>query len=173
VSVRGERSEPGAGWWARLVPPSELLRLRLCAYPPYVGAGIVVTHIAPDVSAVEVELRARPWNRNYVGTHFGGSLYSMADPFFMLIVLRGLGPGWIVWDKSAAIRFRKPGRGTVRARFHVPPERLEAIRARFEPGVRSVDERFTVEILDAEGDVVAEVEKVVYVRRKSAESQPP
>ena len=84
-------------------------------WPPFLGAGIRVTRIAPGWREVDVEMKLRRWNRNYVGTHYGGSLYSMADPFFMLMLIENLGREYIVWDKSASIRFRKPGKGVVRA----------------------------------------------------------
>ncbi|HSG40900.1 MAG TPA: DUF4442 domain-containing protein, partial [Thermoanaerobaculia bacterium] len=105
------------------------------------------------------------WNRNYVNTHFGGSLYSMCDPFFMLMLMDALGRGYIVWDKAATIRFRRPGKGTVSARFHIPPERVEEIRAAADANGK-VEPVFTVEVTDEKGEVVAEVEKLLYVRRK-------
>ena len=135
-------------------------------YPPYLGAGVRVTRVAPDLSAVEVEMKLHFWNRNYVGTHFGGSLYSLADPFFMLLLIEALGPGYVVWDKEATIRFKRPGRGTVRARFHLPPERVEAIRAEADAQGKT-EPRFTVQVLSAEGEVVAEVEKLLYVRGRA------
>src|SRR5687767_4345745 len=84
-------------------------------YPPYLGAGIRVREITPDLRRFEVEMRMYPWTRNYVGTAFGGSMYSMTDPWFMFILFENLGPGYIVWDKAATIRFLKPGLGTLRA----------------------------------------------------------
>src|SRR3954470_14145158 len=95
----------------------------LRAYPPYLGAGITVTHVDRDVTRIDVEMKLRAWNQNFVGTQFGGSLYSMCDPFFMIMLIAQLGPDYIVWDKSASIEFLKPGRGTVRARFDLPKER--------------------------------------------------
>jgi acyl-coenzyme A thioesterase PaaI-like protein len=135
-------------------------------YPPYLGAGVRVTRATPDFRLVEVEMRLWPWNRNYVGTHFGGSLFSMADPFFMIMLIEQLGPGYTVWDKTGTIRFRRPGRGTVRARFEIPPERLEEIRRAADAGGK-VEPTFSVSILDAQGEVVAEVEKLLSVRRKA------
>jgi len=88
-------------------------------WPPLLGAGIRVTRMDPDMKAVDVELRMHFWNRNYVGTHYGGSLYSVADAFYMLMLIHHLGSDFIVWDKSASIRFRKPGRGTVRDRVSI------------------------------------------------------
>ncbi len=134
-------------------------------YPPFLGAGVRVNHVAVDFRTVDVRMRLHRWNSNYVGTHFGGSLFAMADPFFMLIEL--LGPGYVVWDKSGTIRFRRPGRGTVRARFEIPPERVEEIRAAADADGRT-EATFTVPILDEEDAVVAEVEKLLSIRKKKA-----
>lgn len=134
-------------------------------WPPYLGAGIRVTHISEDLRTYEVRMKLRWYNRNYVGTHYGGSLYSMCDPFFMLILIEGLGPGYEVWDKAASIRFRRPGRGTVTARFHVPEEKIEAIRHEADANGKT-EPRFTVRVLDEAGEVVAEVEKLLHVRRR-------
>jgi acyl-coenzyme A thioesterase PaaI-like protein len=133
-------------------------------YPPYLGAGVRVTRIADDFSAIEVELRLRPWNRNYVGTHFGGSLFSMVDPFFMIMLIELLGTGYVVWDKVGTIRFRRPGRGTVRAKLEISPERVQEIRQAADAAGK-VEPSFRVEILDAQGEVVAEVEKLISVKR--------
>ena len=140
---------------------SLLMRL-LRVWPPYLGAGIRARP-APDLRTFEVRMKLRWWNRNYVGTHFGGSLYSMCDPFFMLIMVRALGRGYVVWDKAATIRFRRPGKGTVRATFHIPQERVDEIRAAADRGEK-VEPVFTAEVVDEQGVVVAEIEKLLYVR---------
>jgi acyl-coenzyme A thioesterase PaaI-like protein len=140
---------------------SWMMRL-LSLYPPYLGAGIRVK-ASPDLRTFEVRMRIRRWNRNYVGTHFGGSLYSMCDPFFMLILVEALGRGYVVWDKAATIRFLRPGRGTVRATFHVPLVRIEEIRAAVDARGK-VEPTFQVDVLNDAGEVVAEVEKLLYVR---------
>lgn len=141
-----------------------LLRL-VNLWPPYLGAGIRVTRVSPDHRGFAVRMKLRFYNRNYVGTHFGGSLYSMCDPFFMLILIEALGPGYEVWDKAASIRFRRPGRGTVHARFELSTGEIEAIR-------READERgkvepeLAVDVVDEQGEVVARVEKVLSVRKR-------
>lgn len=135
-------------------------------YPPYLGAGIRIVTKDPERGVFESEMKLRWWNRNYLGTQFGGSLYSMCDPFFLLILAVQLGPGYVVWDKSASIRFRRPGRGTVRARFEIPPERVEAIRRQVDE-LGKVEPVFAVEVKAADGELVAEVEKVLYVRKRS------
>src|SRR5262249_46636140 len=103
----------------------------------------------------DVRMAMRPWNRNYVGTHFGGSLFAMADPWFMVLLIELLGPGYVVWDKTGTIRFRKPGRGTVQARFEIPPERVEEIRRAVDAGGK-VEPVFVARITDAAGETVAE-----------------
>src|SRR5690606_34555241 len=89
------------------------LRLLLNLWPPYLFSGVRVTGLTPDFRRARVELRQRWYNRNYVGTHFGGSLFAMTDPFWMLLAMRRLGPDYLVWDRQGTISFEKPGRGTV------------------------------------------------------------
>ena len=134
-------------------------------YPPYLGAAVRVTRISEDFRDVEVEMPLRFYNRNYVGTHFGGSLYSMCDPFYMLMLINILGPDYIVWDKAASIRFRKPGKGVMKAVFHLSEEQIAEIRAAAETQPK-VEPQFQVLIKDAEGNVVAEIDKLLYVKKK-------
>lgn len=134
-------------------------------YPPMLGAGIRARTI--DEWTVEVEMKLTVMNRNIVGVHFGGSLYAMCDPWFMLILMRQLGKDYVVWDKAAGIKFKKPGRGTVRARFHIPPERVEQIRADTKAQGK-IEPTFTVDVVDTDGQVIAQVEKLLYVRSKDS-----
>jgi hypothetical protein len=149
-----------------LAARSRKLRRRIRLYPPYLGAGVRVTHIADDFSRIEVEMPLRFYNRNYVGTHFGGSLYSMCDPFYMLMLINILGPDYIVWDKAATIRFKKPGKGVMKATFELTEEKIAEIRAAAESQPK-VEPLFQVLVKDAEGSVVAEVDKLLYIRKKS------
>ena len=142
-----------------------LLLRSINAWPPFLGAGIRVTRMASK--AIDVEMKLRFWNRNYVGTHFGGSLYAMTDPFFMLMLLDNLGPEYIVWDKAATIRFKKPGRGKVRAEFRLSDEQIDEIR-RAAAANGKTEPTFVVQVKDEAGEVVAEVEKVLWVKRKAA-----
>ena len=141
-----------------------LLRL-MRFYPPYLGAGIKITWVSDDLRAVEVAMDLTRWNLNYLGTHFGGSLYAMCDPFYMFMVIQALGPGYTVWDKAASIDFLKPGRGRVTARFELPEERLAQIRDEVARNGKS-HPRFEAAIRDQEGDVVARVGKLLSVRPK-------
>ena len=148
-----------------LAARSRKLRRLLGLYPPYLGAGVRVTHIADDFRRVEVEMPLRFYNRNYVGTHFGGSLYSMCDPFYMLMLINVLGPEYIVWDKAATIRFRKPGKGVMKATFELTEEKIAEIRAAAEVQPKT-EPQFQVLVKDATGAVVAEVDKLLYVKKK-------
>ena len=134
-------------------------------WPPFLGAGIKAVRMDDDMRAVDVEMKLTKLNRNYVGTHYGGSLYSMADPFYMLMLIANLGRDYIVWDKAATIRFKKPGKGTVRAEFRLSESQIEDIREKLATHAK-IEPTFTVEIKNSAGEVVAEVEKLLYIRKK-------
>ena len=134
-------------------------------WPPFLGAGIRVKHIAPDMKAVDVEMKLHCWNANYVGTHFGGSLFAMTDAFYMLMLMHHLGESYIVWDKAATIRYRKPGRGTVRVEFRLTDGQVQDIREKLKT-LPKYEPVFVVEVKDGAGVVIAEVEKLLHVRKK-------
>jgi len=146
------------------VKPSTL-RLIFNFWPPFLASGIHVTRMSPDWRHARVELRMRPWNRNYVGTHFGGNLFAMTDPFWMILVKECLGNDYLVWDKAAEIEFVKPGKGTVHAEFKVEDSALDEIRAATASGEKFL-KWLPVDIVDAQGEVVARVRKQIYVRLK-------
>ena len=123
--------------------------------------------ISPDWRVIDVEMRLGLFNRNYMGAHFGGSLFSMTDPFYWLITMRALGPQYVVSHKGGRIEFLKPARGIVRAHYEIPDEALDAIRQRTANGDRDLPE-FSVDILDEEGVVVARAAQLLHVRRKAA-----
>ena len=141
------------------------LRHALNLWPPFLFAGIHVSDIAGDFRYARVELRMRPWNRNYVGTHFGGSLFAMTDPFWMLMLLHAIGDDHIVWDRAGEIAFDKPGRGTVVADFRLDDAVLDDLRAGTAGGGKIL-RWFDTRILDVGGEVVAHVRKQLYLRRK-------
>ena len=145
---------------------TRLMRRAFNVFPAYFGTGARVTYIAADWREVRVELPLSLRTRNYVGTIFGGSMYGAVDPFYMMMLIRNLGPRYIVWDKAASIRFLKPGRRTLWAEFRIDEGEIAAIRAALD-AQRSVDRVYAVRLVDGEGTVCAEVEKTVYVRRKA------
>jgi len=144
---------------------TKALRRTINFWPPFLGAGIRVKHIAADMMSIDVEMKLRWWNANYVGTHFGGSLFAMTDAFYMLMVMAKLGGGYIVWDKAASIRYRKPGKGTVRAEFRLTDAQLDEIRQKLQT-LPKYEPTFKVDVKDQQGNVVAEVEKLLWIRKR-------
>ena len=134
-------------------------------WPPLLGASIGVKEISDDFRHAVITLKERPWNRNPNGTHYGGSIYSMTDPFYMMMLMENLGRDYILWDKTADIRFKKPGKGTLTAEFNLSAERIAEIKHQADTQYK-VEPKFLVEVKDESGDVVAEVDKLLYVRRK-------
>ena len=142
-----------------------MTRLAFNFFPAYRGTGARITYIAGDWREVRIRLPLSLRTRNYVGTIFGGSMYGAVDPIYMVMLIRNLGPDYVVWDKSASIRFRRPGRTTLHARFVIDQAELDAIREALRTE-RAVDRVYRIELTDAGGAVHAEVEKVIHVRRK-------
>ena len=134
-------------------------------FGPYVGAGITIRTI--DDHTVESTMDLVETNTNYVGTHFGGSLYSMCDPFFMFLLMQNLGEGYIVWDKAASIDFIKPGTGKVTARFHIPEVEIQQIKAEL-LNVKKMDRIYVCEVKNEASEVVARMSKTLYIRRMKA-----
>jgi uncharacterized protein DUF4442 len=145
------------------------MRMRLNFYAPFLGAGIRVKRLTPGRKEIDVEMKLRWWNANYVGTHYGGSLYSMTDPFFMVMLIENLGKDYIVWDKSASIRFKKPGRGTVFAKFRLSDRQIQEIKQALTTE-KKIERVFTVEVKDQSGTIIAEVEKLLHIRKKDQSS---
>ena len=147
----------------RLSP--RILKHLLNLYPPYLGAGVKVTHIREDWKELHVSMAMRWDNRNAVGTHFGGSLYSMVDPHLMLLLMQLLDNQYRVWDKSAAIEFIKASKSRVTAVIRISDADLETIRQRTESGAKYFAD-FMIDIRDDDHDVVARVRKTLYIRKK-------
>jgi acyl-coenzyme A thioesterase PaaI-like protein len=142
-----------------------VLRWAMNLWPPLAGAGIRVRSIAPDFREFVVEMPLRRYNRNAFGTHFGGSLYAMTDPFFVLMLSHNLGPDYVVWDRSACVDFIATGRSRVRAVLRLRDEDLRSIRSMTANGSKHLH-LFHADVVDAEDLLVARVEKLVYVRRR-------
>jgi len=145
----------------------ESLRTRLARWgfnlwPCYQGTGGRVTFIARDWREIRVRLPLSWRTRNYVGSIFGGSLYGAVDPFYMLMLMKNLGPGYVVWDKSATIRFRRPGRGSLQATFLLEASELDEVR-RLLLAQPKVDRTYQIQLMDAAGVVHVEVDKVIHI----------
>ncbi len=141
------------------------LKFLLNIWPPFWAAGIKVIQLAKDWSYAKVRLRKYWFNRNYVNTHYGGSLFSMTDPFYMLILLHLMGKDYIVWDKKSEIKFIKPGRKDVFAEFKITPEQVADLKQQLETQDK-IQPVFEVDIMDTDGVLIAKVWKTVYIARK-------
>ena len=155
----------GQGFLSRLKLGANGMRRLFNLWPVFRGMGVHVVELDPAFRHATVELRMRLLNRNYVGSHFGGSLFAMADPWFMILMMHRLGDDYVVWDKSGSVRFLKPARGTVTARFEMPEESVAEARERTAGGEKH-EPVFKAAIVDREGVTVAEVEKTLHIRRK-------
>lgn len=147
--------------------PPWLFRRGMNLYPPIRASGVRVTRISEDWKEWDLKLPLTWRTRNYVGTLFGGSLYAAADPHYMLAFLRLLGPEYVVWDKAATIRFRRPGRSTLYGSIRIPDEELTTVR-RLCSEHPKVDRTYRFEWKDADGVVHAEIDKVLHFRRTCA-----
>lgn len=136
-------------------------------WPPFLGAGIKIESVSDDMLKIKIRLKKRFWNRNLVGTAYGGSIYSMVDPFYMAMLLNYFKKEFIIWDKSSFVRFRLPGTTDLIAEFELTQADLADIRSRIEQEPKFDWERM-VYIKDPAGTVIAEVNKVIHVRRKRA-----
>jgi acyl-coenzyme A thioesterase PaaI-like protein len=143
-------------------------RRLLNLWPPFLFNSIRVMSLDADYTEARVVLRLRPWNRNYVGAQFGGNLFAMADPFWMLLILHHLGKDHYVWDKAGAIDFVAPGRSDVYADFKLEPGALDELRAAAAGGEK-VLRWFEVQIKTTGGEIIAVVRKQIYVRLKPRE----
>lgn len=144
---------------------ASLFRRLINLWPPFFFNSIRVLHLSDDYTEARVVLRLRPWNRNYVRAQFGGNLFAMADPFWMLLILQHLGNDHFVWDKAGAIDFVAPGREDVYAHFKLENTAIDELRTAAANGEK-VLRWFEVPIKTATGEVIAMVRKQIYVRLK-------
>jgi acyl-coenzyme A thioesterase PaaI-like protein len=148
------------------------LRRLVNFWPPFLFNSITVTQLAEDWSSATVRLKLRFWNRNYVGTQFGGNLFAMTDPWWMLLAIHRLGSKYLVWDKAATIDFIAPGKGDVFAHFVLEENAVEEMRAAAADGSK-VLRWFEVDVKAADGTLIARVRKQLYVRLKPAQRPQP
>ena len=144
---------------------SGLTRRIINLLPAYFGTGGRLTFVADDWREVRLEIPLTLRTRNYVGTIFGGSMYGAVDPVYMVMLIKNLGPGYDVWDKSASIRFKRPGRTTLHARFLLTGDELRSIETALATE-KSVNRVYQIELTDSRGVVHAQVEKTVYIARR-------
>lgn len=148
--------------------PVSAIRLIFNLWPPFRGARIKVNYISKDYRIFKVSMKLGLLNRNYLGVHFGGSLFAMSDAFFIIILIRNLGNKYIVWDKAAKIEYKKPGRGTISACFEMSENEILDIRKEADRAGKYIFDR-SVDLYDENNEIVATVTKTMYVRAKHSQ----
>ena len=149
---------------------TRLLRVGYNLIPAYRGTGGRIIYIADDLREIRVRIPLNWRTRNYVGTIFGGSMFGAVDPVYMVMLIKNLGGGYVVWDKSATIEFKKPGRDALEARFVLTEEELDAIRAELE-SQPAVERTYRIELVNRAGEVCAIVEKQIHIKKRRVQAR--
>ncbi len=142
------------------------LKRILNLWPPYLGSGIRVLEFSDDWRYVKVKLKKGKLNTNYFGTAYGGSLFSMTDPFYVLMLSNLLGRDYIVWDKGASIKYIAPGTTHVFCEFNLSEKLIDEIKQHADNNEKHEPE-FEVDVFDLNGNIVAKVFKKIYIKRKN------
>lgn len=140
-------------------------------WPPLFFSGVKVTHVSKDYREIDVVLKLRWYNKNYVGVQYGGSLFSMTDPWYMVMLMTNLGRDYYVWDKKVEIDYVKPGKTHVYAKFRLTQERIDDIKSKAANGEKYLPE-FIIEILDENNNLVAKLKRTLYVKLKNKTPSP-
>lgn len=151
---------------------AEWFRRLINLWPPYLGTGICVKQISKDFKQLTVVMKMRWYNKNAIGKHFGGSLFAMTDPFYMLMLMKIMGSSYVVVDKSGYIEFIQTGQGTVTAQFRLSDADIQQIKDKTANGEKYLPE-FVVDIKDADNQVVARVTKTIHIRKKYEKMERP
>jgi acyl-coenzyme A thioesterase PaaI-like protein len=157
------------GPWRSLQPReslrTRLRRLRFNFFPAFRATGARVIYISEDMRKLRIKLPLNFRTRNIHGTLFGGAMYAATDPMYAILVKLALGPGFVVWDKSGAIRYKKPGRSTLYAECSLSDSQVASMKKRLDTE-SSVDLDYEIELVDERGVVHAVVQKTIYAARK-------
>ncbi len=140
-------------------------RFKFNLFPAYRRGGGRIAYISDNYHEIHVKLPLNRATKNYVGTIFGGSMFAAVDPIYMVMLIKILGKDYVVWDKSANVRFKRPGKETLFAKFVIKPEEISGIKAQLE-AVKSMDKIFTIELKNEAGKIHCIVEKTLYLAKK-------
>jgi acyl-coenzyme A thioesterase PaaI-like protein len=145
---------------------SKIRRLAFNLFPAIRGTGVWVSFISEDWRELHIRLPLSWRTRNYVGTVFGGSIYASTDPFYMLQLMKILGKEYVVWDKAANIKFKRPIKKTVYTRFLITDKILKEIKEKVEQhGSYTID--LPVLLQDKQEVIYAEIIKTIYIADKA------
>lgn len=148
-----------------IIGKGRLIKVLFNLFPMYRRTGGRLIEVSDDLTYVKIKLPLNYKTKNYVGTIYGGHMYSCVDGIYMVQLIDILGKSYVVWDKSASIRFRRPGNKTLFAEFKITDELLEQIKNEINQ-YQEKDFILRVDLTDIEGNVYAEIEKVIYIASK-------
>lgn len=151
-------------WFSKFLSLRVFVKL-MSIWPPYFGAGIWISYVSKDLRKISVTLRSLPWNLSYRKTHFGGSLYAMTDPFYMIMLQHELGKKFNVWDKSSEVLYIRPATGKIKATFKLSEQRVREIKARLSLEGKVI-ENFTVDVMSEE-TLVCRVTKSIHINKRA------
>lgn len=149
----------------RVVGKGRVFKLMFNLFPGFRRTGARMLKASDDFHYAKIKLPLNYKTRNYVGTIYGGSMYSCVDGIYMVQLINILGKDYVVWDKSASIRFRRPGNTTLFAEFVISPDFVQQIKREMKE-LKEKDYLMKVDLVNQTGRVHAEVEKVIYIATK-------
>ncbi|MEW8030135.1 MAG: DUF4442 domain-containing protein [Candidatus Thiodiazotropha sp.] len=135
--------------------------------PMYRRSTAKITYVSKDLLNVKIKLPISYKNKNYIGSIFGGSLFSSVDPIPMVQLINLLEHKYIIWDKSAQIIFNIPARDDLYAEFTFNEEELNQIREQVEKDNETVIVKTTCLTNKDQTKVFCEVRKTIYISKKS------
>lgn len=144
---------------------SKLKKIGFNFFPAYRRTGGRICFLSQDWKEVHIKLGLNWTTKNYVGSVFGGSIYGALDPIYMVQLINILGNQYIVWDKSASIRFIKPIKNKVYAKFLISEELITEIKTKIDS-----DKKYTINLIayfqDTNENNYAEVSKTIFIADK-------
>ena len=122
--------------------------------------------VSDDLHYVKIRIPINWKNRNYAGSIFGGSMLSATDPIYMIQLIQILGDGFVVWDKTASVKYKRPAKETIYGEFVFSESEIQAIKEQLlEQGELEIVKEMTLE--NTKKQVFAEISKTIYIANKS------
>lgn len=151
----------------KFLKESTLFKVGFNLSPMYRRSTARIIYVSDDLKTVRIKIPISYKNKNYIGSIFGGSLFSAVDPIPMIQLMTIFKEEYIVWDKSAHIRFKRPAKENMYANFEFTTEEIEDIQKKVHEN-KEVEHSKTTLITNKTGDIVyCEVTKLIYIADKT------
>mgnify|MGYP001182513416 CR=1 FL=1 len=149
----------------KLFGKGRLFRFLFNLSPMYRNTGGRLIEVSDNLHYVKIKLLFNVKTKNYVGTIYGGCMYGAVDGIYVVQLINILGGEYIVWDKSAKIKFKRPANRMLFAEFKLTSELINQIKKDIHELGKN-DYNLSVNLIDSNGSVYAEVEKIIYIASK-------